>query len=255
MTPAELKSFRQGLGLSSNVLAKHLNIQNERTIRHWEEGASSIPEGVARELEELDARIERCVAHNLRQINLRKESGPLPDENEVLLIRYWCDDDMKRYSPEELTELASSEIHGAMLERTRVQAARLGVRARIVYLYPAAYKTWRERHELNHSPAALGRWAALQAGPPNKWVVRTRPYFFNDARGQRHQTVRGVVESLTNGPPTSDFQGTEYSALVLDTERTTDRSECYRNLSQAVDWLSEKAPSGYTLCDGVDNVK
>lgn len=43
MTPAELKSIRQSLGLSAEAFARLLRIQSGRTVRRWEAGDSDIP--------------------------------------------------------------------------------------------------------------------------------------------------------------------------------------------------------------------
>lgn len=40
MTPAELKSIRQSLGLSAARFAKLVRVSNEKTVRRWE-----LPEG------------------------------------------------------------------------------------------------------------------------------------------------------------------------------------------------------------------
>jgi DNA-binding transcriptional regulator YiaG len=43
LTPAELKSLRHGLGLSTQALAGVLRLKSERTIRKWEAGDTEIP--------------------------------------------------------------------------------------------------------------------------------------------------------------------------------------------------------------------
>lgn len=43
MTPAELKSARQALGLSAERFAKLVHVESGRTVRRWESGERDIP--------------------------------------------------------------------------------------------------------------------------------------------------------------------------------------------------------------------
>jgi DNA-binding transcriptional regulator YiaG len=43
VTPAELKSLRHGLGLSTQGCARMLRLKSERTVRKWEAGDTEIP--------------------------------------------------------------------------------------------------------------------------------------------------------------------------------------------------------------------
>ena len=43
MTPAELKSIRHSLGLSTSGCARMLRLKSPRTIRKWEAGDTEIP--------------------------------------------------------------------------------------------------------------------------------------------------------------------------------------------------------------------
>ena len=46
MTPAELKTIREACGLSQAWLAQRAQV-NERTVRYWESGKSTVPDDVA----------------------------------------------------------------------------------------------------------------------------------------------------------------------------------------------------------------
>lgn len=46
MTPAELKSIRQSLGLSAEAFAKLVRAKSGRTVRYWESGERDIPGSV-----------------------------------------------------------------------------------------------------------------------------------------------------------------------------------------------------------------
>lgn len=43
MTPAELKSTRQSLGLSAERFAAFVGVETGRTVRRWEDGTRDIP--------------------------------------------------------------------------------------------------------------------------------------------------------------------------------------------------------------------
>lgn len=66
MTPAEFKIIRELLGLTGDWLADHLG-RTPRTVRHWEQGKYTIPEGVRAELQDLQRRtrdyVDQLVAH------------------------------------------------------------------------------------------------------------------------------------------------------------------------------------------------
>ncbi|WP_405673316.1 helix-turn-helix domain-containing protein [Streptomyces sp. NBC_01530] len=55
MTPAEFKVAREFLGLTGDWLAVHLGV-SARTVRHWEQGKFTIPDGVRLAVEDLEAR-------------------------------------------------------------------------------------------------------------------------------------------------------------------------------------------------------
>ncbi|MFD5429983.1 helix-turn-helix domain-containing protein [Streptomyces sp. NPDC127084] len=55
MTPAEFKVVREFLGLTGDWLAAHLGV-SPRTVRHWEQGKYTIPDGVRLAIEDLERR-------------------------------------------------------------------------------------------------------------------------------------------------------------------------------------------------------
>lgn len=60
MTPAELKVIRGFLGLSGAALAAYLKV-SARTVRHWEEGKYTIPDGVGLAIEDLEVRTSQFI--------------------------------------------------------------------------------------------------------------------------------------------------------------------------------------------------
>lgn len=47
MTPADLKTARQSLGLSQAEFARAVSVASDRTVRKWEDGERDIPGPVA----------------------------------------------------------------------------------------------------------------------------------------------------------------------------------------------------------------
>ncbi len=65
--PAELKTFREYLGLSDADLAKALGTSS-RTIRNWEEGKYAIPDGIAAELAALEADTDQYIGEQAKRV-------------------------------------------------------------------------------------------------------------------------------------------------------------------------------------------
>lgn len=67
MTDAEFRVVREFLGLTPEWVADHLGV-SARTLRHWEAGKYTIPDGVRLELEDLEARTAQFVAGVIGQL-------------------------------------------------------------------------------------------------------------------------------------------------------------------------------------------
>lgn len=157
MTPAELKTMREAIGLSVSELAAFANNVQERTVRYWESGRNQVPKDVEtlvmdiRQL--LDARANE-LAEAIRE--LIRIDGPL--EGPFVLIRYKENADLWHFEPK--WRSLPTTAHGAFLTKCRVALADLGVATRIVYMDPQAYSLW-----LNGRQDELGMrisWAMLQ---------------------------------------------------------------------------------------------
>lgn len=61
MTSVEFRIARESLGVTGEVLAGHLGV-SDRSIRKWEHGASAVPAGVRRELQDLVEEFDKAVA-------------------------------------------------------------------------------------------------------------------------------------------------------------------------------------------------
>lgn len=109
MNSAEFKTMREAVGLSVAEAADLFCVE-PRTIRHWESGRNSVPEGVASEITAIDSQLDFIVSEALRVYWEQK-----PDE--VVLYRY-----------RDIDELIESQgnfngwpvsVHAAMLFRAK----------------------------------------------------------------------------------------------------------------------------------------
>ena len=157
MTPAELKTMREAIGLSVPDLAAFANNVQERTVRYWESGRNQVPNDVDTLVmgisQLLDARANE-LAEGIRE--LIKQNGPL--EGPFVLIRYKENADLWHFEPR--WKSLPTAAHGAFLTRCRVALADLGVATRIVYMDPPAYFQWLNGRQ--DSAVMRINWAMLQ---------------------------------------------------------------------------------------------
>lgn len=153
MTPAEVRAYREGLGLSARALADHLGLAEERTVRRWEDGTRRVPPGVAAELRRLDALVERMVAQGLATWRARAPGAP------VVLLRYRSDADLAERDPAAARDLGGAATHGAAVRRLAEAIRRAGGHARIVWFDAEAYDAWRGARR--DTSALRAAWAAL----------------------------------------------------------------------------------------------
>ena len=90
MTDAEFKVVREYLGLTGDWLATHLGV-SARTVRHWEQGKFSIPDGVRIALEDLEARTGLFLDGIIPKFN----NLPAPG-----ILTYRTDEDYQQHHPD-----------------------------------------------------------------------------------------------------------------------------------------------------------
>ena len=158
MTPAELKTIRESLGLPLQWVADQAKVQL-RSAQYWESGQRSVPDDVAKMLLGLDEQFWQLVADYMAQVKeIVEENGALPEE--VVLIRYKTDADLWKFHPE--FRPIPANAHAALISRTRRGLWELGVPSIIEYMEPAEYKAWlngREDDEEMRSEWALSKSA------------------------------------------------------------------------------------------------
>lgn len=157
MTPAELKTLRESLGLSQQWLADHADVRL-RTVQYWEAGNSAVPDDVADMLDRIDLNINRTVQSTVDFIRGIISERGAPEC--IDLVRYRTDGDLHHYRPDMIPFPAS--CHAALLARLRRELFKMGVVSRIVYMNPDDYDAWLVLSGMPDSEGARAEWAALQ---------------------------------------------------------------------------------------------
>jgi transcriptional regulator with XRE-family HTH domain len=157
MTPAELKTIREAIGLTVPDLAALAGVQ-ERTVRYWESGRSAVPDDVQAQVLKIDSWLSEQAREALATVRaLASDVGALPES--IHLLRYRESADLWRsqpaYKPLPVT------VHAAALARTRAALADLHVRSVIVYMEPGEYSRWLQGR--SDSAELRAAWAGEQA--------------------------------------------------------------------------------------------
>lgn len=91
MTGVELKTIREWLGVGIDWLAEYLDV-SPRTVRHWEAGRNTIPDGARSEVERLEAVTAQYVAAGVE--TLKGDSDPA-------VVTYYSNEQYRQAYPEE----------------------------------------------------------------------------------------------------------------------------------------------------------
>lgn len=89
MQGIELKMVREWLGVSGDWLAEHLGV-TPRTVRHWESGRYTIPDGVRLEVEHLETLTAQAVTAGVET---------LMGVPEPAVVTYYTDDQYENHEP------------------------------------------------------------------------------------------------------------------------------------------------------------
>ncbi|AMW34902.1 DUF1870 family protein [Haematospirillum jordaniae] len=137
MTPAELKTIRETLGLKAQWVADQAGVRL-RTAQYWETGRMAVPADVASMLLDIDRALEDMVAQSLAKIEgtAAQHAGAV----EVILLRYRTDKDLWEFHPD-LAPLPAS-THAAMLARLCRALSARSIPTVIQYMEPDEYWEW-----------------------------------------------------------------------------------------------------------------
>lgn len=137
MTPAELKTTRESLGLPVAWLAERAGVQ-ERTVRYWESGHTPVPADVAQLVQALDEMIDRTVQEGMEQIRRASQAGMHPET--VVLVRYRTDDELWAFRSD--MKGLPATAHAVLISRLRRALWADGIPSLIQFMDPHAYREW-----------------------------------------------------------------------------------------------------------------
>jgi hypothetical protein len=162
MTSAELKTFREALGLPVAWLSKQAHVQ-ERTVRYWESGRCPVPPDVAGIILAIDDRFNVIVSESVEHVMKAWRGIEVNDPGKgmtIVLIRYLTGRDLWHYQPD--FRPLPVTAHAALLERMRRELTTEGLSVTITYLIPAEYERWRKENGLPDSQSSRSAWGAEQ---------------------------------------------------------------------------------------------
>jgi DNA-binding XRE family transcriptional regulator len=155
MTAAELKTYREALGLSAQWLANKVGVSH-RSVCYWESGKARVPSDVAELIITLTNSIYRYADEAIKQVSTIAIAAGIPGQ--INLLRYKTDEDLHRYRPD--FKGLPVATHAAMLAIIARDLGLMGIKAIIVYFDPVAYLAW--LGDLEDNEQARAEWAAEQ---------------------------------------------------------------------------------------------
>lgn len=129
MSPAELKTIRESLGLSAQWLADRAGVL-QRSVQYWEAGRSRVPDDVAELILRIDAQFSEATRQALAVLDEQTEKQGRPPEA-VRLYRYRNDAELWEARP----DMAGLPVtaHAALLARVRLALLDRGQAVTIEY--------------------------------------------------------------------------------------------------------------------------
>jgi hypothetical protein len=138
MTPAELKTLRESLGLPVAWLAQRAAV-HDRSVRYWESGHAPVPDDVAQLMTSLEATAWDVVLGFSKEIKETPDAvGGLPEE--VVLLRYKTDEDLWAFHPD--FKGLPVTFHASILSRVRRLLWEYQIPSVIEFMDPRAYREW-----------------------------------------------------------------------------------------------------------------
>ncbi len=155
MHPAKFKILHESLGLSAQWLSDQLGVPL-RTVQNWAAGRERIPQEVPAILKIASQHIEKSVADTLGLIVIDAAQHGKPES--VSLIRYRTTADWWQFQPTMQPYQVSA--HAVILERIQQGLVSMGIRVRIVYMEPSAYRAWLQDRDYKDAELRRYQWAA-----------------------------------------------------------------------------------------------
>lgn len=155
MTPAEMKTLRESLGLPVQFVVDYFQVQ-QRTVQYWESGKKAVPQDVVSWLCTISSYFEKMLKQQTDALEAIFAQHGLPSE--MVLIRYRTQDDLWRYQPD-MRPLPET-THTAMLVRLWNWLKERGVPVKITYMNPDQYEKWLNGR--TDTPDLRAMWAGEQ---------------------------------------------------------------------------------------------
>ena len=158
MTPAELKTILESLGLTLEWLARQSGV-TLKTAQYWESGEKSVPDNVIKMLEKINQNFEESVQGTISMVaHISRARNQKPEW--IDQVRYRNDMDLWRHRPD-MAPLPA-KAHAAKLSRLQRDLHKMGIVLRIVYFDPVDYDVWLKDEDEEDSEAMRSAWATLQ---------------------------------------------------------------------------------------------
>lgn len=171
MTPAELRTLREALGLSHDDVAQLVKVQS-RSVKFWEQGNQAVPADVAELLRDMDRNYTATAAQVTKTwaMAIQVSSQPLQP---IVLLRYASAEDVRHYRPD--MGALPLTTHATLLNRIRLGLEARGVVVRVVYMVPDEYEPWRRAQQRDDNEDSRNAWAALQVAAQSLPRPRGQP--------------------------------------------------------------------------------
>ncbi|QLI80800.1 hypothetical protein HZU75_04240 [Chitinibacter fontanus] len=128
MTPAELKTLRESLGIPVAWLAEQANVQR-RTVEYWEAGRSIVPADVAELLIKLDQQFDRAAE---QAFQVAQEKTSQYGQPQAVELRRYRTDAALWQARQDMQGLPVT-AHAVLLNRSRKLLEKQGYAVRIDY--------------------------------------------------------------------------------------------------------------------------
>lgn len=160
MSPAELKSMREFLGLTLQWVADRAGVA-PRTAQFWEAGRQRVPADVAHMLLQMDSDAQRIVIRTQYMVeDIIKQQGRPPEA--IMLLRYRTDADLWQFRPD--MQGWPAMAHAAIMSRVQRTLWAMGIPTGMEYMDPDAYLAWLAGR--TDSEALRSAWALEIGHPP-----------------------------------------------------------------------------------------
>lgn len=173
MRPAELRTFRESLGLSAKWMATHYKVHLDR-VYGWESGRGPVPDGVIEGLTRIDLLIDKTVETMVSAQIAARDVGQLAGQ--AILLRYCSDDELWQFHPE--LHPMSSSSYAIVLARVSRELWAHGIGTSMEYMDTKWYLSWLGQRPDN--PANREKWATRAMEKQDRHLAKLKKNLVKD---------------------------------------------------------------------------